>query len=70
MAEVDLKEVLDAAKAAAREDYDRSMGPQFRDMRCKACNHDRDAHRSDGNCYECPIERRCQRYVIRAEAVK
>lgn len=65
MAEVALKEVLEETRRSAVEDYERSMGPQFRDDRCKACGHTSEMHHGgQSKCFECPVERKCQRYVI------
>lgn len=42
------------------------MSEQFRDERCGACEHDSHKHTAGtGSCWECPVERRCQRFVQR-----
>lgn len=40
--------------------------PQFRDVRCAACNHPCDRHNAGyGGCFECPPETTCMRFVKR-----
>jgi len=48
------------------------MGAQFRDERCAACGHGKHWHEQTlpgwyRSCEACPTERRCQRFVERAE---
>jgi hypothetical protein len=37
---------------------------QFDDLRCAACEHAPESHHAgEGQCYKCPADHRCTRYV-------